>query len=104
MMMMMMMMMMIIIIIIIIIPTVAVVRVVQVLRTQEIPVSNVDPKVEHQKLIYSSFRCPERGAGIASKSNRWVVSVSSLGRFVPRDILIKSKPMRIMQWPLKKID
>jgi hypothetical protein len=64
------------IIIIIIIQTVAVVMVVQVLRTQECPVSNVDPKAEHQKLIYSRLPCSERGAGIASKSKHWVFSVS----------------------------
>ena len=50
---------------IIIIPTVAVVMVVQVLRTQECLVSNVEPKAEHQKLIYLRLPCSERGAAIA---------------------------------------
>jgi len=58
--------MMITIIIIIIIPTFTVVMMVQVLRTQECPVSNVDPKTEYQKLIYSRLPCSKRGAGIAS--------------------------------------
>jgi len=92
-------MMMIIIIIIIIIPTVAVVMMVQVLRTQECRVSNLDPKAEYQKLIYSRLPCSERGDGIASKSKHWVFSVSPLGRFVPTNISIKFKPMTITQWP-----
>jgi hypothetical protein len=52
--------------IIIIISTVAVVMLVQVLRTQECPVSNVNPKAENKKkLVYSRLPCSERGAGIA---------------------------------------
>jgi len=98
-MMMMMVVIIIIIIIIIIIPTVAVVMMVQVLRTQECPISNVDPKAEYQKLIYSRLPCCERGAGMASKSKHWVFSVSPLGPFVPTDISIKLKPMTIVQWP-----
>jgi hypothetical protein len=74
--------------------------VVRVFCTQESPVSNVDPKAEHQKLIYLRLPCSERGAGIASTSKHWVFSVIPLRRFVLRDILIKFKPMTIMQWPL----
>ena len=77
----------------------AVVMMVQVLRTQECPISNVDPKAEYQKLIYSRLPCCERGAGMASKSKHWVFSVSPLGPFVPTDISIKLKPMTIVQWP-----
>ena len=80
-------------------PTVAVVMVVQLLRTQESTFSNVDPKAEHQKLLYSRLPCTEN-AGIASKSKNWVFSVSPLGRFVPRDISVKFKLMTIMQWSL----
>jgi hypothetical protein len=72
----------------------------RVFRTQASPVSIVDPKAEHQKLIYLHLPCSERSAGIESRSKHRVFSVSPLGRFVLRDILIKFKPMTFMQWPL----